>query len=477
IIEFSSEATHIIFRSLNYINSVTLDDTMQIGSNVSINVSTNGYGDLYAYLIDNDNKAIIYQDSVYNVSNQNFQWYLDPTIDSKSITIEIFFNGSNEIGYYSNIFNVSRLSEIIAYPIHVNSLDNLSISCLYWDPYKNQSIADGTVSYNFGDLSGSMEFDKNGNYSRSIDLNQYSILPGQYSILLIAEKENYGKIQSEIELMINPRIINLELSKSRTSITPRKTIEFDINLKDIGNHSYLLRSVDLQVRIFYSGNHSNTDLVYNKILEGINNNEAFSWKVPSIIEKGSYDIVVDVLSDYYSGNLSLNHAIIIKPSNFWLISIPIFIGLVTSVVIGYYIKKAKVKQSLLGLMILHDNGAPLAEKISYKIQRSDSALVSGAFIGILSIIKEITGSRLRTIEIEGGYVNLVHGKSFWLIIFLKNNPWWIERNILNLKDEIQAEFGERIMNFHGKPLNISMDWIIKKYFNIQIHTEPVKSEK
>ena len=56
------------------------------------------------------------------------------------------------------------------------------------------------------------------------------------------------------------------------------------------------------------------------------------------------------------------------------------------------------------------------------MQKSDSTLVSGAFIGILSLIKEITGSRLRTIEIEGGYVNLIHGNSFWLIIFIKDNP-------------------------------------------------------
>jgi hypothetical protein len=319
--------------------------------------------------------------------------------------------------------------------------------------------------------------DQNGNYSDIFDLNQYGILPGEYMISLTAEKENYGLIYHEIPINIHPRIVTIELSKSSTTITPRNTIDFEINLKDIGNQSYLIRPVDIQIKIFYSGSHADGDLVYNELLEGINNKEPFSWKVPSNIEEGSYDIVIEVNSEYYTGVLNLDGAIEVKSSLFWLISLPIFIGLVSSLIAGYFIKKEKVKKSILGLMILHDNGAPLAAKISYDMQRSDSALVSGAFIGILSLIKEITGSRLRTIEIDGGFVNLINGKSFWLIVFLKDNPRWIEKVILNLRDEIQLEFGEKIIDFHGKPLDISMDDIIKKHFNTEIMTKPPVKEE
>ena len=212
-------------------------------------------------------------------------------------------------------------------------------------------------------------------------------------------------------------------------------------------------------------------------MEGIITKETFSWEVPSNIEEGSYDLVIEINSDYYTGILNLDEAIEVKSSAFWIISLPILIGLVSSVVAGYFIQKEKVKKSLLGLMILHENGAPLAEKISYDMQRSDSALVSGAFIGILSLIKEITGSRLRTIEIDGGFVNLINGKSFWLIVFIKDNPRWIEKVILNLRDEIELEYGEKIIDFHGKPLDISMDDIIKKHFNTEILTEPPVTEE
>jgi len=271
VIGFTIEATLIIFKSTNYIDSVILDNYLKIGSNTNIIVSANGIGDIYVFVWDGE--TLVYQNSSYNVSNQNFQWNLNPNLDANSVVVEIIFNGSNEFGYYSNIINLS------------------------------------------------------------------------------------------------------------------------------------------------------------------------------------------------------------KESIFWLISLPILIGLVSSLVVGYFIQKERVKKSLLGLMILHDNGAPLAEKISYTMQKSDSALVSGAFIGILSLIKEITGSRLRTIEIEGGFVNLVHGKSFWLLTFIKNNPIWIKKTIIKLKDEIQLDFGEKIIDFHGKSLEISLDEIIKKYFNTTIQTEQVSENK
>ena len=475
VIGFTTEATHIIFKSLNYIESVILDDNLQFGSITTINASAKGIGDIYAFIWDYE--TLVYQNSSYNVSYQNFHWYLDPSIDLNSVIVEIFFNGSNEIGYYSKTVSISKISELIASTIYGYTLDNFSFSCQYRDYHTQLPISDGIITYEFGDLSGVMDMDTNENYSHSIDLSQYSIFPGEYSISLTAEKENYGLIYSEIPIVIAPRIVTMELSKSRTTITPGNTIDFEINLKDIGNQSYLLRPVDIQIRFFHSGLHTSGDLVYNELLEGINNKEAFSWKAPSGIEEGSYDIVIEVINEYYTGILNLDQAIEVKSSIFWLISLPIFISLVSSLVGGYFILKEKVKKSLLGLMILHDNGAPLAEKISYRMKRSDSALVSGAFIGILSLIKEITGSRLRTIEIEGGFVNLIHGKSFWLLIFLKDNPRWIEKGIIKLKDEIQLEYGEKIIDFHGKLLDISMDEKIKKYFNTEILTEPpVKDE-
>ncbi|MHA1701130.1 MAG: hypothetical protein ACTSWK_02580, partial [Promethearchaeota archaeon] len=436
VIGIDTEATNIIFESQNYIESVALNSNLHFGTIATINVSAKGIGDIYAFIWDDE--TLLNQSLSYNVSNQISQWYLEPLLDLNSVTIEIFFNGSNEIGYYSEVFNISKVSEIISTPIHGNTLDNFTFTCQYWDFYSQLPISDGIVTFNFGDFSGVMKMDQNGNYSYTLDLYKFGLLPGNYSISVTAEKENYGTVYSEIPIVIDPRSITMELTKSRKSIAPGNTIEFELNLKDNENQkSYLLRPVDIEIRIYNSGNHLNGDLVFIETLNGTYSKETFSWDVPSSIEEGSYDIVIEVNSDYYSGILNLDGAIEVKSSTFWIISLPILIGLVSSLVSGYFIKKERVKKSLLGLMILHDNGAPLAEKISYTMQKSDSALVSGAFIGILSLIKEITGSRLRTIEIQGGYVNLIHGNSFWLIVFIKDNPKWIEKGILNLKDEIQ----------------------------------------
>ncbi len=470
VIEFEFEATQIVFKSQNYVESVILNDNLQIGSITTINVSTKGIGDIYAFIWDDE--TLVHQNSSYNVSSQNFQWYLDPNLEANFLTVEIFFNGSNEIGYYSKSVNISRVSEMLSTPIHGYALENFTFSCQYWDPFTLLPISDAIVTYDFGEFSGAMKMDINGNYSNTIDLSQYSILPGEYLISINAEKENYESINSEIPITINPRIVTIELSKSRTVIAPGNTLDFEINLNDLGNQPYLLRPVDLQIRIYSSRDHANGALIHYESLEEIINKGEFSWKVPSDIEKGSYDIVVEIRSDYYIGNLNLDHAIEVKSSTFWIISLPIFIGLISSLVGGYFIKKEKVKKSILGFMILHDGGAPLAEKLSYGLQKSESGLVSGAFIGILSLIKEITGSQLRTIEIDGGFVNLINGESFWLVIFLKNNPKWIEKLIIKLKDEIQLDYGEEIINFNGRPLKFPMDEIIKKYFNTEIKTEP-----
>jgi len=448
---------------------------LQFGAITTINVSAKGIGDIYLFIWDDETP--VNPNSSYNVSSQIFHWYLDPLINSNSLTVEIFFNGSNEIGYYSEVVNINKVSEIISTPIFGYTLDNFSFSCLYRDSHSLLPISDGIITYNFEDFSGLMIMDTNGTYSKTIDLSQYSIKPGEYSISVTAEKETYGSINSEIPIVINPRNVTMVVSKSRTTISPGKSIDFEIKLKDIDNEPHLLRPVDIEISVFHSGSHSNGALVDIETLEGISSNEAFEWKSPSDIEDGSYDIVIEVISDYYTCILNLDQAIEVKSSIFWLISLPVFIGLVSSLVSGYFIQKERVKKSILGLMILHDNGAPLAEKISYTMQKSDSALVSGAFIGILSLIKEITGSQLRTIEIEGGYVNLIHGNSFWLILFIKNNPRWIEKAIFKLKDEIQLEYGKKIIDFNGKCLDISLDEIIKKYFNTTIQTEQFSENK
>jgi len=475
VIEIETEATHILFKSQNYVESVLLNDNLQFGAITTINVSAKGIGDIYLFIWDDE--TLVNPNSSYNVSSQIFQWYLDPLINSNSLTVEIFFNGSNEIGYYSEVVNINKVSEIISTPIFGYTLDNFSFSCLYRDSHSLLPISDGIITYNFEDFSGLMIMDTNGTYSKTIDLSQYSIKPGEYSISVTAEKETYGSINSEIPIVINPRNVTMVVSKSRTTISPGKSIDFEIKLKDIDNEPHLLRPVDIEISVFHSGSHSNGALVDIETLEGISSNEAFEWKSPSDIEDGSYDIVIEVISDYYTCILNLDQAIEVKSSIFWLISLPVFIGLVSSLVSGYFIQKERVKKSILGLMILHDNGAPLAEKISYTMQKSDSALVSGAFIGILSLIKEITGSQLRTIEIEGGYVNLIHGNSFWLILFIKNNPRWIEKAIFKLKDEIQTKYGKEIIDFNGKSLDISLDEIIKKYFNTTIQTEQFSENK
>ncbi|QEE17870.2 hypothetical protein DSAG12_03708 [Promethearchaeum syntrophicum] len=475
IIGFLTEASHINLKSQNYINDVNLSNNLQYGTNLTINVSTKSIGDIYAFIWNNE--SLLYQNSIYNVSYKNFQWYINPSLDLNSLTINIFFNGTNQIGYYSEDISIFRVSEIISAPLHVYTLDNFSFSCQYCDHYNQILIPDGFITYEFGDLLGVMEMDIHGNYSDILDLNHYGILPGEYSISLTAEKEYYGLTYSEIPIIISPRVATIELSKSRTTIAPGNTLDFEINLKDIGNQQYLLRPVDLQIKILYSGTNSSSNLVYNERLGGINNKESFLWDIPLDLEEGSYDVVVEVINEYYTGFLYVNQAINIKSSTFWIILIPIFIGLVSSSVVGYYIKKNKVKKSLLGLIILHDNGAPLAEKMSPKLRKSDVALISCAFTGILSLIKEITGSQLRTIEIEGGYVNLIHGKSFWLVIFLKDNPRWIEKDILKLKDEIELKYGKKIENFNGELLEISIEDWIKAYFNTQIITETVNEEE
>ncbi len=64
-------------------------------------------------------------------------------------------------------------------------------------------------------------------------------------------------------------------------------------------------------------------------------------------------------------------------------------------------------------MILHTTGAPVAEYIFPSFSKMDMVLIAGAIAGIINLIKEITGKRLRKIRIDGGYLELRRGESFW----------------------------------------------------------------
>ena len=156
------------------------------------------------------------------------------------------------------------------------------------------------------------------------------------------------------------------------------------------------------------------------------------------------------------------------PPTWWIALIVSFGAVLILIGIGLKAIKREAEHSVAGILIMHEGGAPLANEISPYFSSVDPVILSGAVSGITSIIREMTGHGLRTIEIEGGYMNLSKRGSFWVVIFSKKNPKWIKKTINACIDHLNEDWGGKIASYSGSSISIPINKYAKEYFHIEI---------
>lgn len=463
-------ADSIQFNSPNYVSSVNIPTDLYLGGVFPINISVNQIGTVTLDILDNG--TMIYSNTSMISSSSVFLWNIplqSNIIDPNNISILVKYYGDNELGYFEKTTSLKMIGIITASPITAYAFDPILIQCRYSDYYQNAPIENAIINYSVLNIGGSLKYDNSTNYSQVLDANIYSLKPGNYTIDFNAEKQNYKSDSATTSLTINYRPVDIVLTRSSSYMHPGEQMKFYILISDKITGTSLSRPVNIKFYVKNSNTSITNETVFLRTFTGVTNEFVYTWDIPNHIALGEYDIFTEIQSDYYTGVLYIANAILVssKPIIWVYIVLPSIAAVIGT---SFYVreKKHRTKRSVKGMIILHENGIPMAERISTDFTKTDHSLISSAVTGMISIIKEITGNNLRTIEIKDGFVNIIKGDLFWLILFLRRNPKWIKRSIRKCADKIGKKYGRFFAHYTGQLVKIPIDKILQQSFGVKI---------
>lgn len=467
-IEIHDLIDEVLFTTNNIIDSLDYDPTLYVGNQTSINVSTS-----YAGFIDcrilSENETV-YSNSSLTFGEISFQYNLDPPFPYQTLTIFVNFTGQNHFGWIFQPIEIIQRTKLSSLPIYAQVLDNINFECQYLDFYSNSTIENAILTYEFEGLSGNLVENENNAYTAPLNLSNYRFLPGNYELVYHASKNGYISQTKSIPVILGIRKVNLDISQNGRSLVEGEQLRIMVELTDFETQKSLLEPVDLRITIF-SVDDVNTPVnesSYQILTQSASNIEStyeISLNIEKLFEYGNYSLQIEILSDIYEGKLVVPQILQINPPKsygiYYLIIIPSLI-LSTSLFVAN--QKRITKKSLGGILILHQDGILIGEKIESNFTDKDPLLISGAISGMITLIQEITGSGMKTIEIDGGYLSLARGERYWMVLFLRKNPIWIQRTIKKCATHISSQFGGQIMNYNGAAIPISIDGLTLKFF-------------
>jgi hypothetical protein len=470
VIKLMQAPDYIVFSSPNYITSLIAPPTVYSGETLDIMFNIISPGQVQIELWNN-NTLINSTQGFFNTTD-SYRWTIDPTFDAGRYEIKLTYMSPTHLGFKNTSFTVIKEAYLEMSPISVDALEKVSIDCLFKDKILESSLCDAEIGYNINDIQGKLVSNEICIYSTTIDLNRFALTPGSYEFNIIAQKEGYRTIASKVPLIINHRNVSVTFSQTATNLKPGDNMTFQISLSDAKTNNALIRPVDVKVSLMGKTTNGTSYEMMSAWVYSCVRNCDIDWSVPREVEAGNYDIVIEVYSEFYKGTFHKESGIIIyyPPKSYTpLIFGAILIGGFSSTIAFIERKKINAKRSLGGVLLVHEQGTPLADIISEEYAMGDPILIAGAVMGMVTLIREITGKGLHTMQIEGGYVNLIKCRNYWIVLFMRENPWWITRDIMKMVQDIDKNFGKAVLEFTGKLPDINLNPIIKSYFGKYSH--------
>ncbi len=477
------EPLELKFVSLNAIEQIDVIHTNHVGDLTNINVSTEYSGNITWLIYEND--LLIHSQTNETNGFLSLDWELTPPLNSQNLNFQILFYGENHAGWEEEEIAIIQRTNITASPITAYVFDEIVLECEYWEIFSNDSVEDATITYDLEGFSSLLIQNELNQYQNTLELDPYNFGPGIYEITYTASCDGYDPQSFKAELQILSRPINFEIIQNGNDFKAGEELRLTVHLEDILGVNQLLDPVDVKISLYaespqsaYSTAQNQTIdyLIYTETAENVESNHTFLIPMEIDFEAGIYTLSVEILSDTYNGIYIQNNFIeILEPTNNYLYFL--FIGPVigTSVILFVINRKRQARKSIAGIMIMHENGVLIANKIEANFTDKDPLLISGAMSGMIMLIKEITGGGIKTIEIDEGYVSIVRGEKYWLVLFLRNNPVWIQSSIRNCVKQISNEVGSDIMSYSGMPIPISLDSLTLKYFHKIIEDEYIEA--
>ncbi len=467
---FSSEVDRITFLSTNYITRAEIPSEVHSNQDIDLNVTVGDLGNVSVNIYSDTGS--VYENKTYASGTSAFHWHVETALAAGEYTFETVFSMPNHVGFFQQNITIVKVAAIENYTLRVNALDILRLNYRIFDLYAGSNIDGANVNYYFKDLTGSLDDDSiiTHNYTKNINLETYSIRPGSYDLFLDVSKAGYQSILVSMPVEIVDRQMILQIARSATTLNPGNTLELTITTQDLLTGGDLVRPVDLTIKIYPAGGDADVDAIMSGTLESLTAHETLSVTIPATVALGAYDILVIVNSNYYEGSKVIPSGLVIEepPNALFSTLIVVGIGMVGS---GTYIQRKKVqtRRSVKGAFLMNPGGTLIEERISRDFSNMNPHLISGAVMGIVSMVREMTGKAIHTIALEGRYLKFLLHDSFWVVLIMQKNPAWISATIKHLVDEIEERYGAQLKAWKGENnVRIPLDDMLLRWFGVEI---------
>ncbi|MHA1889160.1 MAG: COG1470 family protein [Promethearchaeota archaeon] len=461
--------TMFSFTSINYLETINIPDYSANGDEIQINATSRAVGNISLNIYaDSSQNTPIFQDNRSFQNRVSFLFTIPISNSSEYLEIELIYFGNNEFGYLKVPLSVFQKMEILSTDYRVKTFEMLNIICQTRDYYNHNAVTECKVHLHLENLDIPMNHTENGFYKVSLDLNQLNLPAGAYNAIINVQDEYFISNQSEIVINVEKRDATIRIIKERSTIHPGKSINWKIQLFDNETQKFLLRTVKINTQVTAMDGHNQSGVLDYQSIEEVSQEVDLTLDIPKTAEPGAYQLQVEIISEYYSGIKVFPEIVqVVKPIG-WYVYISISLGLVGGASMLLYYYQEKVRRSLFGVLILHSNGLPLAYKLSGNLLENDAVLISAALTGVISIMKEITGSTTRIIQIEGGYIIITKMEDYWVILFTAKSPIIIRPIILKFIKDLDQNYVPREKMKHPRPFYVDFDSLCHQYFHCTI---------
>ncbi len=471
MLTFNTAVDRIIFKSPNYITSTEIPTDVHTDQYLELNLTVLETGNLSINIYSNTS---VYDNKTYGTGNIQFIWYVFPQLPAGSYAFEaVFLGGTNELGFFTQNITLVKIPALEYYNITVQALEKVVLNYRFYDLFSGSNLEDANVNYYLGDLMGNLQYGITGNYTHEINFATYSFPPGNYEMQIVANKNGYQPLLVYVPVQISPRSAYFDVTRSAKNVLGGESIQITLTVNDNSTGSYLLRPVNIVLKIFPTGTNPQLDALLTGTLIGRTWEGTQSFTIPTGASLGMYDLFIQIDNEFYQGELILTESFLIQPPpdppQFWLLTA--IVGGIALISTSAYVQRmrSRSRHSVSGSIIMSLAGIPIVRRISSDFTTTHPHLISGAVSGIVSLIGEITGSTIRTIVLEGRYLHLTRKDKFWSILLLNHNPSWILKTIHKYVKEIEINHGAEIAEWDGaKDIPIPLDALLKKWFGVEI---------
>ena len=464
-LELREETEWIRFNTPNSIIDVNAPSEVVPHTPFSIDISADEEG-IIGMEIYNPLGELCKSNISLDTNNVTVNLIINHTQPSGDYTIKVYHASEYKIGYRELTFTFIKSAYIAASNLTAYALSNIELDLAIRDLHSNQMLSAESVEYSLAGYSGVLE--KEGEkYSQIVDGESMLLQGGEYSITYTAIVEGYQLIEHSADLIVDRRPIDIRYSRTSRTVEEERPIDIDFIISDALTQEALLLPVDLMVSIVPAGGDPNTDAVFQERIQRTIDGTTVTWNTGNA-PLGNYDVLLSVISPYYEGEYIYESTIeIVPPLDLFVTGAVLVVGLGALSYIGVEIKKKQVKSSLREIMVINSNGLPLFQELSDP-HGIDSALISGAIIGISQLVENITGTTLKKLTLEGLHLSISKRENFILVLIFEKDPFWVRRSIAEMEERIQTKYGRQIQEFKGQLFPMDINKIAHDLFGWEV---------